>query len=418
MSLHYPTGFLTASYDPLRVPDAPTIGAATAGNAQVSLAFTAPTYTGKPATITSFTATSNTGISSSNTASPIVITGLVNNTGYKFTVIATNATGNSAPSAESNAVAPVVPPSPVINFLVVAGGGSGGMQGNRAGGGGGGGGLKSSFDVGGGPSGTQLSAFTATLATNYTVTVGAGGASTPAGSPQHGFQGTSSVFNTVTTTGGGGGGAISNYGAPRGAEHKDGGSSGGANGYENTPGTPVADQGYTGGTGSTQLTGYAQGTGGGGGGAGGVGGNGTGANGSFMQGGVGGNGKYNAITGAGLYYAGGGGGAATNFLGGKAFGTGTHGGGNGGQSDSGTAAYYGKEATVNTGGGGGGASQYGDQGSGWPGRSGAGGSGIVILRYASALSITVGAGLTATTASDGSSKVTSFTAGTGNVQWN
>ena len=123
------------------VPDAPTIGTATAGNTQVSLAFTAPTYTGKPATITSFTATSNTGISSSNTASPIVITGLVNATGYKFTVIATNATGNSAPSAESNAVAPVLPISPIINFLVVAGGGSGGMQGNRGAAGGGGGGL-------------------------------------------------------------------------------------------------------------------------------------------------------------------------------------------------------------------------------------------------------------------------------------
>ena len=48
---------------------------------------------------------------------------------------------------------------------------------------------------------------------------------------------------------------------------------------------------------------------------------------------------------------------------------------------------------------------------------GAGGSGIVILRYPVARTITIGAGLTGTTATDGSYKVTTVTAGTGNVSW-
>jgi hypothetical protein len=47
----------------------------------------------------------------------------------------------------------------------------------------------------------------------------------------------------------------------------------------------------------------------------------------------------------------------------------------------------------------------------------AGGSGIVILRYPSANTITIGAGLTGTTATVGANKVTSITAGTGNVSW-
>jgi hypothetical protein len=54
------------------------------------------------------------------------------------------------------------------------------------------------------------------------------------------------------------------------------------------------------------------------------------------------------------------------------------------------------------------------------GTSGAGGSGVVILRYPSAFTITVGAGLTAshTNASAGTGfKYTRITAGTGNVSW-
>jgi hypothetical protein len=41
----------------------------------------------------------------------------------------------------------------------------------------------------------------------------------------------------------------------------------------------------------------------------------------------------------------------------------------------------------------------------------------VILRYPSNLTITIGAGLTGSTATDGSFKVTTLTVGTGNVSW-
>jgi hypothetical protein len=398
---------------PSRIPGAPTIGTATAANTSASVTFTAPADLGIPATITSYTATSSPGgLTGTGASSPVTVSGLTNGTSYTFTVTATNSFGTGPASAASNSATPN-PFDGTIQFLVVAGGGSGGMQGNRAGGGGGAGGLKSSYAVGGGPSGSQLSAITVTSGTNYTVTVGAGGASTPAGSPQHGFQGTTSVFSTVSTTGGGGGGAITDYGTSSPASRKNGGSSGGANGYENTPGTPVADEGYTGGTGLDAGSGYAQGAGGGGGGAGGAG---VAASGTYVAG-AGGIGKAISITGSSVYYAGGGGGAATNYQGARTAGVGGSGGGGAGGISGSTGTMNGTAGDPNTGGGGGGASQHPESGSGWPGRSGAGGSGVVILRYAGGMTITLGAGLTGTTAPDGASKVTTITAGTGNVSW-
>jgi hypothetical protein len=87
-------------------PDAPSIGVPTAGNGQVSVAFTAPAGNGGSA-ITSYTATSAPGgFSASGTSSPLIVTGLSNGTTYTFTVTATNAIGTGAPSASSIAVAP------------------------------------------------------------------------------------------------------------------------------------------------------------------------------------------------------------------------------------------------------------------------------------------------------------------------
>jgi hypothetical protein len=63
---------------------------------------------------------------------------------------------------------------------------------------------------------------------------------------------------------------------------------------------------------------------------------------------------------------------------------------------------------VNTGGGGGG---------GVAAAGVAGGSGIVILKYADTFTITIGSGLTGTTSSAGGFNVTSITAGTGTVSW-
>jgi predicted RecA/RadA family phage recombinase len=91
------------------VPGAPTVGVATAGNAQASVAFTAPAANGG-ASITGYTVTSNPGgLTGTGTSSPITVTGLTNGTAYTFTVTATNSAGTSTASAASNSVTPVLP---------------------------------------------------------------------------------------------------------------------------------------------------------------------------------------------------------------------------------------------------------------------------------------------------------------------
>ena len=91
---------------PLTVPGAPTSPVATAGNAQASVTFIAPASTGG-GTITSYTVTSSPGnFSTTGPSSPLVVTGLTNLTSYTFTVVATNAAGNSIPSVASTGVIP------------------------------------------------------------------------------------------------------------------------------------------------------------------------------------------------------------------------------------------------------------------------------------------------------------------------
>ena len=94
------------------LPDAPTIGAATAGNAQATVSYTAPSSNGG-SEITSYTATSSPDdISATVTqagSGDITVTGLTNDTSYTFTVTATNAIGTSVASAASNSVTPASP---------------------------------------------------------------------------------------------------------------------------------------------------------------------------------------------------------------------------------------------------------------------------------------------------------------------
>src|SRR5208337_1342780 len=93
------------------VPDAPTIGTATAGNAQATVSFTPPASNGGSA-ITGYTVTSNPGgITGQGAASPITVTGLTNGTAYTFTVTATNAIGTGSPSGSSNQVTPTSAPT-------------------------------------------------------------------------------------------------------------------------------------------------------------------------------------------------------------------------------------------------------------------------------------------------------------------
>jgi len=257
------------------------------------------------------------------------------------------------------------------DYLVIAGGGPGGYGGQAAGGGGG---------AGGYIEGTQSAL---NLGDSFTVTIGAGGTSPKAGPYANGVN---SVYGSFTAQGGGYGGGRAIEGAT--VSPSTGGSGGGGR-TDNVGGAASnaisPELGNAGATASTTQ-------GGGGGGA--------GAAGTRPNGGAG---QSSTITGLPVGRAGGGGGGAES----GATGSSADGGGAGGTSGNGS----GTAGTINTGGGGGGGSSniVADRG------GGAGGSGVVILRYPVGLTLTVGAGLTSSTATDGAFKVTTFTAGTDTV---
>ena len=233
------------------------------------------------------------------------------------------------------------------DYLVVAGGGG---AGGGLGGGGGAGGLRSTVTATGG--GGSLESALSLTAQAYTVTIGAGGTST---GTYTATNGSNSVFSTITSTGGGKSGGYGSNGST--------GGSGGGGGSTASGGSGTANQGYAGGT---PVSGF----GGGGGGANAVGGVGNAA--GNTTGGAGGNGVTSSISGSSTTYAGGGGGGVSAT--GSTPGTGgTGGGGQGGNRNSADAV----AGTANTGGGGGGGSSGNFDNAG-----AAGGSGIVVVRYA------------------------------------
>lgn len=247
------------------------------------------------------------------------------------------------------------------DYLVVAGGGGGA---GWYGGGGGAGGLRSTLRVTGG-GGSLESPLSLTSGTGYTVTVGGGGPSQTVG--------WDSTFHTVTSNGGGRGGSYQSNlpGGPGGSG--GGGGAGNGSGVWLPGGSPVANQGFAGGTGHPSNAGAP-----GGGGAGGAAANAGATNGYGTDGGIGVFiPEFSRATQTGThggYYAGGGGGGST--VGGNrgtyaGFG-GRGGGGNGSVVQNSADALSG---TTNTGGGGG--------GNGYNVANGAaGGSGVVIIRYA------------------------------------
>ena len=276
----------------------------------------------------------------------------------------------------------------LVNYLIVAGGGGGG--GNNSGGGGAGGYLASYSTDLSGDSSANLNALSLSAGVSYTVTIGAGGAGVASGTGgQNGGIGLDSVFATLTADGGGCGRA-SGGAAPGDVD----GGSGGGGGYGGSASWP-------GGTGTSLQGGDgADGIGGSpynGGGGGGASGDASGINGA--------NGLVSTIDGGTTTRAGGGGGGQDPNS--------PSSGGTGGGGAGGTQSYNGGVGTVNTGsGGGGGGFTTGSSG-------GAGGSGIIILRYPSSFALTnPGSGLTFTTATVSTDKVTTFTAGTGNIQFN
>ena len=97
---------------PPTVSDAPVIGVATAGVSQVTVVFTPPSNN-RGSAITGYTATCGAN-SSSGAGSPIIVTGLVI-ASVTCSVVAINAVGTSAPSAQSNSVTPLGVPQ-LITF--------------------------------------------------------------------------------------------------------------------------------------------------------------------------------------------------------------------------------------------------------------------------------------------------------------
>lgn len=305
MSMRYQAAILTASYFPLDTPNAPTVGTATAGNAQVSVTFTAPTDIGSGA-ITSYLVVvtdSSSGATFTNTgaSSPIVVTGLTNNNTYTAKVAATNAYGTGPYSASSNSFIPVnqgqeafttagtyswVCPAGVTSVSVVCIGGGAGSDASNCGGGGGLG-YKNNITVVPGNS--------------YTVVAGA------SGSVGRVNGGDSYFISTATVAG-----------------------------YGGTKGTPGLGGGYVGDGGGNGGNGGSGGKGGGGGGGGYSGAGGKGGN----------QGAFNGANGSGG--GGGGGGGANTQDGGAGGGTGMLGLG-----ANGTGGAYGNYASPGTGGSGG-----------------------------------------------------------------
>jgi hypothetical protein len=340
------------------VPDAPTSVAATAGDSQATITFTAPVNDGGAA-ITSYTVTSTPGgFTSSGPVSPLTVTGLINGTEYTFAVVATNSVGNSEPSESSNSITPnpltlsvfrsgsgtFTIPSGItsINYLVVGGGGGGGAgAGTGAGGGGGGGSVKT---------GTLL--VNPGDVINYIVGNGGAGGTTPGGGETNGEVGEDTVFGTITAKGGGLGyrsretNETAVYGRGGAAQSGDTSTTGGSGGN-------VRDGGGN----------PDQGAGGGGGGAGGAGVTSTSNGTDNNRGGAGGPGVNSDLEdGTTKTYGAGGKGA-----------------------DEGTAGFIGTlpgaNGAVNTGKGGGGGASH--SGGGNAAIGGNGGSGIIVLSYSS-----------------------------------
>ncbi len=274
-----------------------------------------------------------------------------------------------------------------IDFLVLSGGG-GGRNGYPQGTGGGGG------RVG-------IGTIVFSTGTNYAVTVGAGGANSTAG--------VASTFNSLTMAGGGIGDGLMYF------PDRAGSSGNSINGVvTNYIGGQTLDGGN-----NQRLAG--------GGGAG-AGANGLNSNpfNTTTPGSIGGDGYASSITGTSVFYGGGGNGG--NMGTGSNNGWGAYlgyiptyrsqggGGWGGGQFPSSNPAGAPTAGEVNRGGGGGGGTWDNSNPKATNAEFGAaGGSGVVILRYPAAFTMTIGAGLTGSTTTSGGFKITTITAGTGNV---
>jgi hypothetical protein len=233
---------------PVTAPTSLSVSSVTTTTAVI--AFTAPSNDGGSA-ITNYEFNLNggafTALSPADAATPVTITGLSAGTTYTVTLRAVNILGSGPASTGLSVTAQA---ALNVQYLVIAGGGGGT---NEISGGGGAGGYRTSAtgQTSGRNSSTE-SALALAVSTNYTVTVGGGGAT--------GTSGSNSVFSTITSIGGARGVTYNKVGVSGGS----GSGGGGAGGANRAGGAGTANQGSDGG--SNGVAGQAAGGGGGAGG--------------------------------------------------------------------------------------------------------------------------------------------------------
>ena len=276
-----------------RVPNAPTIGTATAGICRcATVSFSAPACIGSPGGITSYTVTSTPGgLTVSGGSSPLTVSGLTGCTSYTFKAKATNVFGTGACSAASNSITAKirtcaiyttpgtytwVAPAGVTSVAVLTVGGGGGGSGGRR--------FGNYAVAGGGGALAYRNAVAVTPGSSYTVVVGARGTAGAAGvgsggAGGNGGTGGQSKFcvggTAQAAANGGAGGAANNCTFAAGGTVSVGtGGAGGRNGSWTATGSTGAGgaggysgAGGAGGTGSTPAGAGAAGSGGGGGGS-------------------------------------------------------------------------------------------------------------------------------------------------------
>lgn len=124
-----PSNSVTPTAGPV-APGAPTGVSATAGNAQATVSWTAPTANGGSA-ITSYTVTSIPAGGAATVAAPATtatVAGLTNGTAYTFVVAAANSAGSGPASAPSASVTPIGPPGAPTAVTAVAGNAQAGVS--------------------------------------------------------------------------------------------------------------------------------------------------------------------------------------------------------------------------------------------------------------------------------------------------